>query len=63
MKNKTVLDVGSGSAACAIASVMAGAVQVTANDIDPGADRSFIFTTLCACFHAIHFLIFKQLRV
>lgn len=46
MNNKTVLDVGSGSAACSLASVMAGATQVTANDIDPGADRSFISITL-----------------
>lgn len=40
VKNKTVLDVGSGSAACSLASVLAGASQVTANDIDPGTDRS-----------------------
>lgn len=41
VKNKTVLDVGSGSAACSLASTIAGASEVTANDIDPGADRSF----------------------
>lgn len=43
VKNKTVLDVGSGSAACSIASAIAGAREVTANDIDPGAGRSFYF--------------------
>ncbi|XP_025408191.1 electron transfer flavoprotein beta subunit lysine methyltransferase-like isoform X3 [Sipha flava] len=37
VKNKTVLDVGSGSAACSLASAMAGANEVTANDIDPVA--------------------------
>lgn len=41
VKNKSVLDVGSGSAACSIASVIAGASEVTANDIDPGADCFF----------------------
>jgi len=30
------LDIGSGSAACSLASALAGANQVTANDIDPG---------------------------
>lgn len=43
MKNKTVLDVGSGSAACSLASAIAGASEVTANDIDPGANMSFYF--------------------
>lgn len=38
MNNKKVLDVGSGSAACALASAIAGASQVTANDIDPGVN-------------------------
>ncbi|VVC25624.1 Hypothetical protein CINCED_3A024191 [Cinara cedri] len=37
VNNKKVLDVGSGSAACALASAIAGASQVTANDIDPVA--------------------------
>jgi len=36
--NKTILDIGSGSAACSIASAIAGASQVTANDIDPGTN-------------------------
>jgi predicted nicotinamide N-methyase len=31
-----VLDVGSGSGACAIAAMKSGALNVTANDIDPG---------------------------
>lgn len=52
--NKTVLDIGSGSAACSIASALAGASQVTANDIDPGADRFFfkitIYIFLCNLF-------------
>lgn len=39
VNNKKVLDVGSGSAACALASAIAGASQVTANDIDPGANE------------------------
>lgn len=43
---KTVLDVGSGNAACSIASVLAGASHVTANDIDPGANRYFCFNNL-----------------
>lgn len=42
VNNKTVLDIGSGSAACSIASALAGASQVTANDIDPGANWFFI---------------------
>jgi predicted RNA methylase len=33
---RRVLDVGSGSGACAIAAVKSGAQSVTANDIDPG---------------------------
>jgi len=36
VNNKTILDIGSGSAACSLASALAGANQVTANDIDPG---------------------------
>jgi predicted nicotinamide N-methyase len=31
-----VLDVGSGSGACAIAAMISGALNATANDIDPG---------------------------
>lgn len=37
VNNKTILDIGSGSAACSLASALAGANQVTANDIDPVA--------------------------
>jgi len=36
VNNKTILDIGSGSAACSLASAIAGASQITANDIDPG---------------------------
>jgi len=36
VNNKTILDIGSGSAACSLASALAGANKVTANDIDPG---------------------------
>jgi len=36
MLGRRVLDVGSGSGACAIAAVKGGALSVTANDIDPG---------------------------
>ena len=36
MNKKRVLDVGSGSGACAIAAALSGAHSVTANDIDPG---------------------------
>lgn len=39
VNKKTVLDVGCGSGACSIASAIAGASHVTANDIDPGADK------------------------
>jgi len=37
VRGKTVLDAGSGSGLCAIAAAMAGAVAVTASDIDPYA--------------------------
>jgi predicted nicotinamide N-methyase len=36
MLGRHVLDVGSGSGACAIAAMKSGALSVTANDIDPG---------------------------
>jgi predicted nicotinamide N-methyase len=36
MLGRRVLDVGSGSGACAIAAVKGGAQSVTANDTDPG---------------------------
>jgi predicted nicotinamide N-methyase len=36
MLGRRVLDVGSGSGACAIAAMKSGALSVTANDIDPG---------------------------
>lgn len=36
MLGRRVLDIGSGSGACAIAAVKGGALSVTANDIDPG---------------------------
>lgn len=36
MQGRRVLDVGSGSGACAIAAMKSGALNVTANDIDPG---------------------------
>ncbi|KAJ9579608.1 hypothetical protein L9F63_004687, partial [Diploptera punctata] len=35
VKQRCVLDVGSGSGACAIAAAMCGARRVTANDTDP----------------------------
>lgn len=34
MRNKNILDVGSGSGACSIAAIMCGANRATANDID-----------------------------
>ncbi|PNF15975.1 hypothetical protein B7P43_G07479 [Cryptotermes secundus] len=37
MQGRRVLDVGSGSGACAIAAMKSGALNVTANDIDPVA--------------------------
>lgn len=36
MQGRRVLDVGSGSGACAIAAMKSGALNATANDIDPG---------------------------
>jgi len=56
VNNKTILDIGSGSAACSLASAIAGASQVTANDIDPGTiililffRMQFIFWFLNSC--------------
>jgi len=45
VNNKTILAIGSGSAACSLASAIAGASQVTANDIDPG--RYGLILILC----------------
>ena len=36
VRNKSVLDIGSGCGASSIASIMCGATRVLANDIDPG---------------------------
>lgn len=49
VNNKTILDIGSGSAACSLASAVAGASQVTANDIDPG-------TIICILFFLMKFI-------
>lgn len=38
VKGRSVLDLGSGCGATAIAAVMSGASQVLANDIDPSKD-------------------------
>jgi len=43
VNNKKILDIGSGSAACSLASVLAGASQVTANDIDPGRYSHYFY--------------------
>jgi len=50
VNNKTILDIGSGSAACSLASALAGASQVTANDIDPGIVINFISFHFIKCF-------------
>lgn len=44
VKGRSVLDLGSGCGATAIAAVMSGASQVLANDIDPS--KAF-FSSLC----------------
>lgn len=41
VKGRSVLDLGSGCGATAIAAVMSGASQVLANDIDPS--KAFFF--------------------
>jgi len=46
VNNKTILDIGSGSAACSLASAIAGASQVTANDIDPGTIILILFVLM-----------------
>lgn len=56
VNNKTVLDIGSGSAACSLASAIAGASQVMANDIDPGTVIFILFflIKLIFCLKQLH---------
>jgi predicted nicotinamide N-methyase len=47
MLGRRVLDVGSGSGACAIAAMKSGALSVTANDIDPGIPKLKLCEICC----------------
>lgn len=49
-RGKTVLDLGSGCGASAIAAKVCGATYVVANDIDPGNNKSYSFIhSVCVC--------------
>ena len=57
VKNKTVLDFGSGSGVVAIAATLAGAKHVIASDIDPMSQKAIeLNACLNACEHQIQIL-------
>ena len=56
IQGRRVLDLGSGCGASAIASKMAGATHVIANDIDQGELTTTILSSLCQVFIQMRWL-------